>query len=248
MSSDKDCNPYQPENIPLFEALYGQQLISLGELPAIDNMFSGVSIQNKKALDIGFGLGGVAFYLAKKYQMSVSGVEIHGWMAQYAKEHTPEQLQDQLDFRVYDPQGNIPFAANCFDLAYSKGVLNHVHDKLPLFKQIHSHLKQGGFLIIADWVYPEKETPQNAPLIKESENSYQELLEKAGFSNIKLRNDSSLFITYIEVFLNNLAIQRHFIEHHFGKSLFATIQKDHTRMLEMIKQNQKIAVRIVAHK
>ena len=248
VSSDKDVNPYQPDNIPLFEVLYGKHLISLGGFSAIDNMFSGLSIQNKKALDIGFGLGGVAFYLAEKYQMHICGVEIHEWMAQHAKEQTPEQLRNRLDFCVYDQQGNIPFAENGFDLAYSKGVLNHVHGKLPLFKNIYFRLKKDGYFVIADWVYPEMEKFKSRPLVKESENSYIEVLQKAGFSDIKLRNDSKLFITYVESFLNNLAIQRHFIERNFGKELFTTIQKDHITMLEDIKQGQKIAVRIVVQK
>ena len=54
-------------NVPLFEAIYGENLISLGGLDAIDNMFSDVDLRKLKALDVGFGLGGVAFYLAKKY-------------------------------------------------------------------------------------------------------------------------------------------------------------------------------------
>ena len=31
-------DPYQPDNIPLYEAIYGKNLISLGSLAAIDNM------------------------------------------------------------------------------------------------------------------------------------------------------------------------------------------------------------------
>lgn len=248
MSSDKEANPYQPDNIPLFEALYGKHLISLGGLAAIDNMFSGLSIQHRKALDIGFGLGGVAFYLAEKYQMRISGVEIHQWIVRHAKEQTPEQLRAQLDFRVYDQQGHLPFADNHFDLTYSKGVLNHVHDKFPLFKKIHACLKGGGYFVIADWIYPERQISQNSPLVKESESSYIDVLKQAGFSDIEVRNDSGQFITYVESFLNNLAIERHFIENHFGEELFSAIQKDHISMIEDIKQVQKVAVRIVAQK
>jgi ubiquinone/menaquinone biosynthesis C-methylase UbiE len=59
--------------------------------------------------------------------MHISGVEIHDWMVQYAKAQTPEKLSKQLDFTVYDSQGNLPFAANNFDLIYSKEALNYVH-------------------------------------------------------------------------------------------------------------------------
>jgi len=248
VSSNNDIDPYQPENIPLFEALYGKHLISLGGFSAIDNRFSDISIQDKNALDIGFGLGGVAFYLAEKYQMRIFGVEVKEWMAQHAKEQTPEKFKNQLDFSVYDHQGKIPFADNSFDLVYSKGVLNHVHDKLPLLKNSYACLKNNGHFVIADWVYPEKEIPKGSPLIKEGENSYKEALKTAGFSSIVLRNDSSIFKTYVESFLKNLEIQRHFIESEFDKQLFSTIQNDHEKMIEEIEQGQKVAVRIVAQK
>jgi phosphoethanolamine N-methyltransferase len=64
VAANQDFNPYRADNIPLFEALYGKHLISLGGLSAIDSMFADLPLHNKKALDIGFGLGGVAFYLA----------------------------------------------------------------------------------------------------------------------------------------------------------------------------------------
>lgn len=248
MSSNNDIDPYQPENIPLFEALYGKHLISLGGFSAIDNMFSDISIQDKNALDIGFGLGGVAFYLAEKYQMRIFGVEVKEWMAQHAKEQTPEKFKNQLDFSVYDHQGNIPFADNSVDLAYSKGVLNHVHEKLPLFKNIYACLKNDGYFVIADWVYPENETPKGSPLVKESENSYIAVLEKAGFSSIALRNDSCIFKTYVESFLKNLKVQRHVIENEFGKQLFSMIENDHRKLIEDLKQGEKVAVRILAQK
>jgi len=50
-------DPYQPDNIALFEAIYGKYLISLGGLPAIDNMFNDIEITGLKALDLGFGVG-----------------------------------------------------------------------------------------------------------------------------------------------------------------------------------------------
>ena len=43
-STEPDFNPYEPQNVALFEALYGKHLISLGGLSAVDAMFAGVSI------------------------------------------------------------------------------------------------------------------------------------------------------------------------------------------------------------
>ena len=67
-----DFDPYQPDSVPLFEAIYGKNLISLGGEASIDSMFSDLNIKGLKSLDLGFGLGGVAFYLAEKYQMNIT--------------------------------------------------------------------------------------------------------------------------------------------------------------------------------
>src|SRR5580704_9497417 len=133
-----DFDPYQPNNIPLYEAIYGKNLISLGGLAAIDNMFSDLNIRGLKALDIGFGIGGVAFYLAEKYKMKVTGIEIHPWMVEYARTHTPVGLLNSLEFHTYNSNGSFPYDHETFDLVYSKGVLNHVADKVGLFKQANT--------------------------------------------------------------------------------------------------------------
>jgi phosphoethanolamine N-methyltransferase len=97
-----ESDPYQPDNVPLYEAIYGKNLISLGGLAAIDNMFSDLNIRSLKALDIGFGIGGVAFYLAEKYKMKVTGIEIHPWMEEYARTHIPTSLLNSLKFHTYN--------------------------------------------------------------------------------------------------------------------------------------------------
>src|SRR3990167_3028336 len=100
---------YTPENVPLFEVIYGKNLISLGGVDAINNMLSDVDLKGLKALDIGFGLGGVAFYLAKKYQIEIAGIEIHSWMVEYANAHAPKNVSHLLKFATYNKAGEIPF-------------------------------------------------------------------------------------------------------------------------------------------
>ncbi len=241
-----DFDPYQPDNIPLYEAIYGKNLISLGGIAAIDNMFSGLNLNGLKALDIGFGLGGVAFHLAEKYKMKVAGIEIHAWMVEYAKNHRPETLANYLEFNTYDSKGNFPYAPQTFDLAYSKGVLNHVADKASLFKQIHTVLKSNGLLVIADWIFP-KATTETA-LICETKESYSQVLRDADFSEISFRDDSKLFLNYAKELLTKLSNNKVFIQQKYGEELFLIIQNQHEELVLKIQQHQKIATRIIAKK
>lgn len=239
---------YKPENVSLYEAIYGKNLISLGGFDAINNMFSDIDLGKLKILDIGFGLGGVAFYLAKKYQIEVSGIEVHTWMAEYAESHAPKNIASLLKFAVYNQAGEIPFIPASFDLAYSKGVLNHVRDKDSLFRQINTMLKQNGLFIIADWIYPEASMDTSKPLVNETQESYQQILEKSGFIDIKFRDDSMIFLGYVKKLLERLIANKKHIEHKYDTEIFSVIFDDHQKLVEDIIHKRKFAVRISAKK
>ncbi|MBS0290259.1 MAG: methyltransferase domain-containing protein, partial [Proteobacteria bacterium] len=113
---------YVEENVPLFEAIYGKGLISLGGFKAINKMFSRSDLKNKQILDIGSGIGGMAYYLAEKYHCKVIGLEIHQWMAKYATTHAPKGIKDNLEFISYPPEGSIPVSDEMIDICCSKGV------------------------------------------------------------------------------------------------------------------------------
>lgn len=249
MSKPDDDSVYTPDNIPLYEALYGKNLISLGGYDAIENMFSDINLTpGLKLLDIGFGIGGVAYYLAKTKHTEVSGVEIHPWMAQYAQQHAPNNISSLLHFDVYDHSGQIPYNENSFDLAYSKGVLNHVKEKKVLFEKINQVLKDKGLFVIADWIYPSHDEDEPSYLVKESKESYENILVESGFEDIKFRDDSIIFHAYVDKFLANLASTRQFIEDKYGKDLFTIILNDHQKLIEEIQNKNKFAVRITARK
>lgn len=237
---------YCPENVPLFEAIYGKNLISLGGLAAVDRMLSGLNVRGLKILDLGFGLGGAAFYLAQTYQVEVTGVEIHPWMVAYAKEQTPPNLSHLLKFDTYNDRGEIPFSANSFDMVYSKGVLNHVKDKNTLFQQVALVLKPQGLFVIADWLFPQIKTDTTGFLACETQESYQQVLEDTGFSEVTFRNDSKIFLAYVKTLLKHLIEQQKFIEQKYGEEIFSTVLKKHQELAEEINHESKFATRIIA--
>ena len=145
---------YTLENVPLFEAMYGSGLISLGGYEAIDQMVKGVDISTKQLLDVGSGIGGMAHYLAHKYNAIATGLEIHPWMAQYATSHTPETIKSRVNFITYNEEGLIPVHPRTFDVICSKGVLTNVFDKGQLFLDLHRVLKPSGQICLIDWIVP----------------------------------------------------------------------------------------------
>ncbi|MBY0280855.1 MAG: methyltransferase domain-containing protein [Alphaproteobacteria bacterium] len=239
---------YSLRNVSLFETIYGKNLISIGGFDSVEYMFSDLETKNLNALDIGFGLGGIAFYLAKNHQMKISGVEVHPWMVKYAYENAPKDIAPQLSFAVYDDQGQIPYHAESFDMVYSKGVLNHVRDKASLFQQVNTVLKPAGLFVITDWIFPQS-APNNAgPLVHETQESYRQVLQNAGFHEISFRNDSKMFLGYVQDLLKNLEKCKMTITQEYGEDLFSGIWNQHQDLIKDIQNDRKFSMRILAKK
>ncbi|MBY0461571.1 MAG: methyltransferase domain-containing protein [Alphaproteobacteria bacterium] len=239
---------YSLKNVSLFETIYGKNLISIGSFASVDYMFSDLTIKGLNALDIGFGLGGIAFYLAKNYQMKICGIEIHPWMVKYAYEHAPKDITPQLNFAIYDDKGRIPYNAESFDIVYSKGVLNHVRDKETLFQQVNTTLKPSGLFVITDWIFPQSTPDNSGPLVCETQASYQQVLQNAGFNKISFRNDSKMFLGYVQALLENLKKCKESIGQEYGKELFSEIWNQHQELIEDIQHSRKFSMRILAKK
>ena len=132
MSLQKLIEEYSEEYCHMLEAAYGKGMMSEGGAVAIEQMFAGIDMQNKSALDIGFGLGGVAFYLAEKYQTHVTGLEINPWMVAETIKRAPTSLQPLTNFLLYENVSSLDFADKNFDIVYSKGVFSSCKQKQRL--------------------------------------------------------------------------------------------------------------------
>lgn len=75
MTHEKIIHEYPEEYCNMLELAYGETMMSEGGTHAIDDMFNGINLNQKKCLDIGFGLAGAAMYLAEKYRAKVTGLE-----------------------------------------------------------------------------------------------------------------------------------------------------------------------------
>lgn len=247
---------YVEENVPLFEAIYGSGLISLGGFEAINKMFSSSNLQDKQILDVGSGIGGMAYYLAEQYHCKVIGLEIHQWMAKYATAHAPKNIKDKLEFISYPPDGPIPVSDERIDICCSKGVLTNVEKKLELFQELYRTLKNKGQIVFIDWLVPESTGPKYDRLrlgdmsFKETQSSYTQIFQKAGFKNIEFIDKSKEYLEYVK----QLDEMYHSSEH---KQTYATIISDSLRdelilanidLKKSIESGQQLSMLILADK
>ena len=221
-------------------------------------MFSDVKMAKQKMLDIGSGLGGVAIYLARKYQAQVTGVEINPQTVERANSSIPSELKKSVKFQLYNDK--LPFAAEEFDIVYSKEVLCYLLDKSSLFVEIMRVLKPGGHLIILDWLSPTKNKWSNrmrqmyklegSTTFAETEKGYREILLSAGFENIVFRDDGKIYASY------NREIAYHLEHHDEGKKIASecgkNILKAGIKALKLttdaIEQNELLMKNITATK
>ncbi len=197
---------YTPAYCSMLEDAYGKNMMSEGGADGICHMFSDISLDNKVALDIGSGLGGVAFYLAERHSMQITGLEINPWMVAESEKRTQDALKGKINFVFNTNNGSLPFSDNHFDVIYSKGVLTHLESKEELFNECYRLLKDDGLLVITDWLSSDigKWGSHMGKLIElehlsiypESEKDYVSCLEKSRFKIVSVRDDSTLYRDY----------------------------------------------------
>jgi len=194
---------YTPNYCLQLEAAYGQGMMSEGGSEGVEYMFDSLALENKVALDIGSGMGGVAFYLAEKYSMQITGLEVNAWMVEESKKRIPEHLKGKVAFRLSMANTGWPIPNESYDIIYSKGVLTHLETKDEIFQECYRLLKKGGLLVITDWLSSEDGRwgeniarlveLENLALFPENKTGYIELLKKNGFTLLSVRDDSCIY-------------------------------------------------------
>lgn len=236
----------------MLEFCYGEGMMSEGGANAIETMFQGIPLHRKKALEIGFGLAGTMFYLAKQYAMSITGLEINDTLVKEAERRTPNDLKSQLEFYTYHPDKTLPFPNQPFDIIFSKGVLTHLKDKQTLFQNIFRALKPNGYLVINDWLSPTESqwSPkiqtmcerEGLLLFPETKNNYLALLSQCGFTDIKIIDESTDYARYnrdIVKHLNQPLVSEKFIEK-YGHETFEEFIDSYKLIAEAMEQGELI--------
>lgn len=250
---------YSPKYCQQLEAAYGKDMMSEGGHEAIEHLFDGIPLQGKKVLDIGSGLGGVAFYIAKTYNCSVTGLEINSWMVEEAKRRTPKPLQSKVHF-VKSIGSRWPFSDSSFDIICSKGVLTHVEDKSDILRECFRTLKPDGLLVISDAlssearVWGEQITRLNEledlNMYPESESGYIEQLQQHHFILQSVRDDDKPCHKWTLELINRLkdpAMRTTHLQYFQENELEAHIE-GYEAMLKALETGELRSVRFIANK
>ena len=150
----------------------------------------------KQVLDVGYGLGGAARFVASRYGCHVTGIDL---TAEYVETAKALCAWVGLDSRISLHQGSalaMPFTDRAFDRAYMLHVGMNIEDKAKLCAEVERVLRANSLFGIYDvmktgegeltFPVPWATTAESSAVAKPSQ--YREALEKAGFTVIAERN------------------------------------------------------------
>jgi len=207
-----DTNQYAPREIRKYEAVYGRHFVSPGGEACARECVARLGLTpGDTVLDVGSGLGGSAFLMAREYGARVHGIDLSADMVKLARAKCREERLDEL----------VSFTAgDCLELTdsqayqaiYSRDVILHIEDKLGLFEILHEALMPGGRLLFTDYCRAEgKSSDEFAAYVVErgyclyTLAGYHECLRQAGFVDVVSEDWTERFIDIHRQELSRLA-------------------------------------------
>lgn len=190
---------YDDDSIAFLGHLWGDGYMSPGGPEEVARVLAGLDLSGARVLDIGCGAGGITVGLVRDHGAAeVVGIDVeHSGRAAAAARVADAGLSDRIEVLQVEP-GPFPFAADSFDVVFSKDSIVHIADKDELAADVHRVLRPGGWFAASDWMTAHDGEPSAAMtdyLRKEdldfgmaSPARYRGALIGAGFEEIVLTN------------------------------------------------------------
>ena len=206
-----DSAQYRTESILLYENVYGEDFVSPGGRDMARELIGRMRLPpGSWVLDVGCGLGGSAFLMAREFELRVDGIDLSKNMLEIANRKLEAHgLAERVNLEWGDC-----LELDCddrYEAIYSRDVFLHIHDKQRLFSVLHAALCPGGQLLFTDYCCgPEPWTGDFTEYVGDrgydlhTPEGYRVLIEAAGFSQVTGEEISSRFIEILEADLERI--------------------------------------------
>ncbi|XP_077312409.1 uncharacterized protein LOC143933399 [Lithobates pipiens] len=215
-----DNKQYSRKGILRYEKIFGDGFVSTGGLETTKEFISMLNlVPGQQVIDVGCGIGGGDFYMAKTYGVEVLGMDLSSNMVEIAMERAINEKIPLVQFEIGDATRRI-FPDATFDVVYSRDTILHINDKEALFKRFYSWLKPGGKLLITDYCCGEQPwSPVFQEYVKQrgyvlyTPEEYGQFLEKVGFVKVQAQDRTEQFVQVLNKELaRTQEIKKEFIE------------------------------------
>ncbi|MFQ6064874.1 MAG: class I SAM-dependent methyltransferase [Candidatus Bathyarchaeia archaeon] len=127
--------------------LHAEQVINLAR-----KLLNFVNVgEGKNLLEIGCGYGTASRYIAKKYQLYVTAIDLDLELIRPARKNNADI--PNLGLLEADAT-RLPFQDNDFDIVLSIQVMHHIPNWLSALREIKRVLKPKGYLLYVDMLWP----------------------------------------------------------------------------------------------
>lgn len=127
-----DARQYTRDRILRYERAHGPGFVSTGGLDTTRELVGMLRLQaDQRVLDVGCGVGGGAFFMARERGVYVHAIDLSMNMVLCALERANTLLDSNVSFEIADVATK-DFGRHAFDVVFSKDAMQHVHDKAAL--------------------------------------------------------------------------------------------------------------------
>ncbi len=207
-----DTAQYLTASILQYQAVYGEDFVSPGGYQMAVELISQLNLRaDSRVLDVGSGLGGSAFVMAREFDLIVDGIDLSKNMLTIANDRlVAHGLSDRINFEWGDClELNRP---GYYDAVYSRDVFLHIENKAQLFSVLEASLRPGGQLLFTDYCCARKPWSESFSAYVEDRGyclhtlpDYAGLISQAGFKQVEYQDLTDKFISILLSDLNKIA-------------------------------------------
>ncbi len=143
--------------------------------------------QGMEAADIGCGAGSTAAFLARKYELVMTGADISEHLINTGKTKYPDLTFIHRDCKT------LPFKSESLDAVLFECTLSVMDDDFKILDQCICALKPGGKLVLSD-LFSKQGTGK--PILLPTVKEFEEMLASAGFDLEVSEDHTPALITY----------------------------------------------------
>ena len=203
LGAHMDATQYQLESIEKYEGVYGRNFVSPGGLASARACIARLGLRpGMRVLDVGCGLGGSAFCMARDHGVQVHGIDVSANMIEGARQRLhAEGLQGLVTLEQQDVMAlDLARHGARYQVVYSRDAFLHIHEKARLLGVLRELLAVGGLLFFTDYCRGEGAPSKAfAAYIVERQydlrtvSEYRQLLEHADFSQVQVIDRTAEF-------------------------------------------------------
>ncbi len=220
-------NEYHDNMVAMLELIWGEGYMAPGGPGNVARLLDGTDPAGKRILDVGCGIGGPAFEMARTQGAQVVGIDLEAPLIERALAAAQAHgLQGRCQFQTVEA-GPFPFPDESFDIVLSSGAITQTDCAGDIIAECFRVIKPGGFLTCYEWMRSDREYSEEMyywmkmeelTFALETMQTFGKYFQDAGFVDIRKSDASDWY----------RAESRREYEHIKGKL--------YTRMVELLGQ------------